>query len=115
MLVIGEYVVASEGVPDLDGLVIAGGGDVSFIARPINASDRGAMGGVGVDVIAGGGVPDANSAGVIPRGNALAVGGPCCCAHFRGILAQSEDVRAARSLPDLQRFIVAAGGDQLSI
>ena len=128
MGLVGADGVAGDDVPDLDGFVVAGGGDEAAIWRPGDAVH--AAEGVLVEkaCFGGDGVPDAHGFVIAGGGDTPAVGGPGDSGDFEGVAAVDVDAamreeergeEAAAGVfcpfPDLDGAIVAGRGDLLAV
>ena len=82
-----ERLLAGAGVPDLDRLIVAGGGDAAAVGAERHASDEAGVSLEREHLLAGAGVPDLDRPIVAGRGDAAAVG------------AERHAIDAARCVP----------------
>ena len=113
--VAGEQFAPVAGVPELDGLVVAGGSDAWANGRPGYPIDPGGVIAMDKGIVACSGIPDLH--GVIPGAgyDTRAVGRPRQCLHPSAVTAIRVNGPLLPEFPDLHRRIVAGRGQQIAV
>src|SRR2546421_4398821 len=87
----GEEGIFGADFPDLDGVVVAGGGEAFAVGGPGDGIDPVGVAAIDVDVLVVGGVPGAHGLIVAGGGDLRAVGGPCYAGDAAGVTGTDEE------------------------